>query len=41
MVIVAEQPATELLDVLGRAGAFPIVESNWAPIPPRRPTNGT
>src|SRR4051794_6059617 len=33
MVVVAEQPAAELLDTLGRAGAFPIVETNWARAP--------
>jgi hypothetical protein len=33
MVVVAENPATELLDMLGTAGAFPIVETNWARAP--------
>src|ERR1700710_2128579 len=33
MVVVAEKPAAELLDVLGTAGAFPIVETNWARAP--------
>jgi GGDEF domain-containing protein len=33
MVVVAEQSAAELLDVLGEAGAFPIVETNWARAP--------
>src|SRR5512134_2834627 len=30
MVVVAEAPATDLVDVLGRAGAFPIVETKLA-----------
>ena len=30
MVVVAEAPATDLVDVLGRAGAFPIVEAKFA-----------
>lgn len=30
MVVVAERPATDLVDVLGRAGAFPIVETRFA-----------
>ena len=33
MVVVAENPAAELIDVLGQAGAFPIVETNWARAP--------
>jgi hypothetical protein len=33
MVVVAERPAAELLDALGKAGAFPIVETNWARAP--------
>jgi hypothetical protein len=33
MVVVAETPATELLDALGKAGGFPIVEANWARAP--------
>ena len=33
MVVVAEHPAAELVDVLGKAGAFPIVETNWAEAP--------
>ena len=33
MVVVAETPAAELLDVLGKAGGFPIVETNWARAP--------
>ena len=30
MVVVAEAPATDLVDILGRAGAFPIVEAKFA-----------
>src|SRR5262245_37325969 len=30
MVVVAEAPATDLVDALGRAGAFPIVETKFA-----------
>jgi GGDEF domain-containing protein len=30
MVVVADSPATELVDALGAAGAFPIVEAKWA-----------
>jgi hypothetical protein len=33
MVVVAEQSATELVDVLGKAGAFPIVDVKWADAP--------
>jgi hypothetical protein len=33
MVVVAETPAAELLDVLGKAGGFPIVETSWARAP--------
>src|SRR5438876_6022985 len=33
MVVVAESPAAELFDVLGKAGGFPIVETNWARAP--------
>src|SRR5262245_35992489 len=33
MVIVAEQPATDLVEVLGKAGAFPIVEASFADAP--------
>jgi hypothetical protein len=33
MVVVAESPATDLIDALGRAGAFPIVEATWADAP--------
>jgi len=31
--VVAEQPATELVEALSTAGAFPIVESKWADAP--------
>jgi GGDEF domain-containing protein len=30
MIVVAESPATDLVEALGAAGAFPIVEANWA-----------
>src|SRR5688572_22524240 len=30
MVVVAEKPATELVDTLGKAGAFPIIETKFA-----------
>lgn len=30
MVVVAEAPATDLVDTLGRAGAFPVVEAKFA-----------
>jgi GGDEF domain-containing protein len=30
MVVVAEKPATKLVDLLGKAGAFPIVETKFA-----------
>ena len=30
MIVVAEAPATDLVDALGKAGAFPIVETSWA-----------
>src|SRR5258705_12693329 len=33
MVVVAEHSAADLIDVLGRAGAFPIVETRWADAP--------
>ncbi len=33
MVVVAETSAADLLDVLGAAGAFPIVETPWADAP--------
>jgi GGDEF domain-containing protein len=33
MVVVAEMSAPDLVDVLGKAGAFPIVETGWADAP--------
>ena len=33
MVVVAEHSAADLIDVLGKAGAFPIVETRWADAP--------
>ncbi len=33
MVVVAEQPAADLVEVLGKAGAFPIVEASFADAP--------
>src|ERR1700719_4110560 len=30
MVVVAEHPAAEAVEALGKAGAFPIVEATWA-----------
>jgi hypothetical protein len=33
MVVVAESSAADLIDVLGKAGAFPIVETGWANAP--------
>jgi hypothetical protein len=33
MVVVAESPAPDLIDALGRAGAFPTVETSWADAP--------
>jgi hypothetical protein len=33
MVVVADTPATDLVDALGAAGAFPIVESCWSDAP--------
>jgi hypothetical protein len=33
MVVVAETSAADVLDVLGKAGAFPIVETRWADAP--------
>jgi hypothetical protein len=33
MVVVAEKPAAGLLDVLGKAGAFPIIDATWAEAP--------
>ena len=33
LIVVAEQPAAELVQALSAAGAFPIVESKWADAP--------
>src|SRR5712691_8003751 len=33
MVVVAEASAADLIDVLAKAGAFPIVETGWADAP--------
>lgn len=33
LIVVAGQPATELVEALSAAGAFPIVESKWADAP--------
>ena len=33
MVVVAEASAADLVDVLGKAGAFPIVETRWSEAP--------
>jgi len=33
MILVADHPATDLLDALAAAGAFPIVETTWADAP--------
>ena len=33
LIVVAESPATALVEALGAAGAFPIVEANWADAP--------
>ena len=33
MIVVAEQPATDLVEALRAAGAFPIVETKWADAP--------
>ena len=33
LVVVAEKPATGLVEALGASGAFPIVEANWADAP--------
>jgi len=33
MVVVAENPAAELVEALAAAGAFPVVEANWADAP--------
>jgi hypothetical protein len=33
MVVVAEQSAADLVEVLGKAGAFPIIDASWAEAP--------
>ena len=33
IIVVAEQPAAELVEALGAAGAFPIVEASWSEAP--------
>ena len=33
MIVVADSPATDLVDALVAAGAFPIVETTWADAP--------
>src|SRR5438445_12626844 len=33
MVVVAESPATDFIDVLGKAGAFPIAQTRWGDVP--------
>ena len=33
MIVVAENPATALVEALSRAGAFPIIETTWADAP--------
>ena len=33
LIVVAESPATALVEALGAAGAFPIVEAKWADAP--------
>ena len=33
IIVVAEKPAADLVDALSAAGAFPIVETNWADAP--------
>jgi hypothetical protein len=33
IIVVAENPATDLTDALSAAGAFPVVEANWADAP--------
>jgi hypothetical protein len=33
MVVVADNPATDLVDALGAAGAFPVVETRWVDAP--------
>jgi GGDEF domain-containing protein len=33
IIVVAERPAPDLVEALGAAGAFPIIEANWAEAP--------
>ena len=33
IIVVAEQPAADLVEALSAAGAFPIVETKWADAP--------
>src|SRR4029450_236014 len=33
MLVVAESSATDFIDVLGKAGAFPIAQTRWADVP--------
>jgi GGDEF domain-containing protein len=33
LIVVAEHPATDLVEALGAAGAFPIIEAKWADAP--------
>ena len=33
LIVVAESPATALVEALGDAGAFPLVETKWADAP--------
>src|SRR3569833_2233424 len=33
LLVVADAPATQLVEALGAAGAFPIVETNWSDAP--------
>ncbi len=33
MIVVADKPATELVEALGAAGAFPIIEAKWSDAP--------
>ena len=37
VVVVAEHMAADLVDLLGKAGAFPIVETKFADAPPPLP----
>ena len=39
MVVVAEHSATALVEMLGKAGAFPIVDASWAEAPTRHRRN--